>query len=255
MKLSIIKIAIVPMLVSGLLLQSCKKQKDMVVTEQTDFTNSAVAQVYVATVNASRNYVYVDGNPVSGALLTSGALFPASGPGFKVSPGIKAFLVRDTLTATTQVPLSFAENMQFGKHYTVFMYDTITAPKQKTVEDNIVAITDTSARIRFANFVFSKVEIPAVDIYSARRKANIATNVQITGVTNFIPYETNVSDTFTIRHTGTTTDLMNTGVTTPIRVILTPREKRYYTLVFRGSYTTIANASAQARNLGLFVSY
>lgn len=243
------------LVVSGMLLSSCEKTFDADLPLNAGLENNAIVQVYMATVNTARNYVYVDSKPVTGAAMVLGSIFPTTGYGFSVPSGPRAFVVKDTLTASTQVPISFAQNLQVGKHYTLFMYDTISSPKQKIVEDNIVAIADTTARIRFANFVFSKIAIPAMDIYSANKKANIATNVQITDVTNFIPYETNVTDTFTIRLTGTTTNLMNTGVTTPIRVILTPREKRYYTLVFRGSYTTIANASVQARNLALFVNY
>lgn len=228
MRLSIIKLAIVPMLVSGLLLQSCKKQKDLVITEQTDFSNSAVAQVFVATVNASRNFVYVDGNPVTGALLTSGTVFPASGPGFKVSPGIKAFLVRDTLTATTQVPLSFAENMQFGKNYTVFMYDTITTPKQKTVQTNIVIPTDSTYRLRFANFVYNPTDVPGLDIFSFLRNANVVTNLKVTDVTDFISFPTNKTDTLYFRETGTTTNI--------IKLAVNLTHKRSYTAVWRGSH-------------------
>ncbi|HRF19398.1 MAG TPA: hypothetical protein PK977_14580, partial [Chitinophagaceae bacterium] len=94
--------------------------------EQDDFSNSSIMQVYVATVNASRNFIWVDANRINGASLTTGSVFPTTGFGFNVGGGLRNFLVRDTLSTSTQVPYSFAENLQAGKTYTLFMYDTIT---------------------------------------------------------------------------------------------------------------------------------
>ena len=77
--------------------------------------------------------------------------------------------------------------MQFGKNYTVFMYDTITTPKQKTVETKIVIPTDSTYRLRFANFVYNPTDVPGLDIFSFLRNANVVTNLKVTDVTDFIP--------------------------------------------------------------------
>lgn len=239
-------------------LQSCTKEASTKLTTQTNFSNNSLIRVYVATVNASRNYVYVDGKPVTGALLTSGSVFPSSGVyASSISPGLKSFLVMDTLTASTQIPLSFAENMLVNKYYTVFLYDSINAPKQKTVPTNIVIPADTSARIRFANFVHTKIGIPAIDIFSARKNANVATNLQVTDVTDFIPYPSDLTDTFYVRVAGSGTNLFNftpppANTPVPITSFFTPRAKRSYTLVFRGSYTHIVTNLAQLRSLSAF---
>ena len=242
------------------ILSGCSKERDKTgrPTEQQDLSNKSLVQAYVATVNASRNAIYVDGALTSGAVLSSGSVFPTAGTAyaFGVDGGLRSFLVKDTLTAATQVPLVFAENLQAAKNYTIFLYDSINAPKQKTVITDISIPADTTARIRFANFVHTKVAIPAIDIYSYNKKANVATNLQVTDVTDFIPYQTNVADTFAVRLTGTTTDLTNSGTTpVPVRVILTPREKRHYTLVFRGSFSTTVSTAAQARTISSFVNY
>ena len=261
MKCSIIKLTAIPLIGLGLAFQSCVKSIDSKAPENSNFGNSAIAQVYIATVNASRNYVYIDGSVVNGSVMTSGSLFPSASYGFKVSPGIKAFLVRDTLSATTQVPLSFAENMQFGKNYTVFMYDTITSPLQKTVQTNIVIPSDTTARLRFANFVYNPTAIAAVDIFSKKRNANVFTNVQVSDVTEFIPYASALSDTFYIRPTGTTTNLQNfnpapsPGAWGDIIAILNPVAKRSYTLVFRGGFRASTTTNSTVRTLSSFVNY
>jgi len=207
---------------------SCTKTFDEKTVLQTDFSNTALVQVYLATVGASRNYLYVDTKPVNGAPLVTGSIFPATGPGFALTPGVRAFLLRDTLSAATQVPLSFAVNTQAAKNYTVFMYDTISAPKQKTVQTDIVIPKDTSSRIRFANFIYNPTAIPAIDVYSFNRSANIFTNVNVTDVTGYIPYPSGLTtDTLYIRETGTTVNIVKFAVN------LT--QKRSYTLLWRGS--------------------
>ncbi len=258
MKSKLLKLTAGSTLLIALFMQSCTKEAPSSFTTQEDFTNNTLIRVYVATVNADRNYVSVDGKPLNGAKLITGGVFPASGVyASSVSPGLKNFVVRDTLTASTQVPLSFAENMLVNKYYTVFLYDSINAPKQKTVATNIVIPADTSARIRFANFVHTKVGIPAIDIFSVRKNANVATNLQVTDVTDFIPYPSDLTDTFYVRTAGSGTNLFNftaapASVPTNIQSIFTPRAKRSYTLVFRGSYTHNITTQLQLRQLSVF---
>jgi len=258
-------LGILSFLFAGILLNSCTKSFDQKTTQLLDLNSQSIVQVYMATVNANRNFIYVDGNPVTGALMTSGSLFPSSGYGFSLNGGVRSFLIRDTLSATTQIPFTFSQNMQAGKNYTVFLYDSITAPNQKTVFTNITIPTDTSARIRFANFVHAKTAIPAIDIFSVRRNANVVTNLQITDVTDFIPFSSRLTDTFYVRIAGSGTNLMNItpppptsipgNVLTPITAILTPTAKRSYTIVFRGSYTTTLTNALQVRALSSFANY
>lgn len=211
-------------------LVSCQKSFDEKTVQQQDFSNSAIVQVHVATVNASRNYLFVDANQVTGALMSTGSIFPTTGTGFVVSPGPRAFLVRDTLRTSTQAAFSFAENLQVNRRYTIFLYDTITSPKQKTVETTIVTPTDTTCRIRFANFIYNPTAVTNVDVFSYSRNANIFTNIAVTDVTGYIPYASRVSvDTFYVRETGTTNLLYKTSMSN-----LT--EKRNYTFVYRGSH-------------------
>lgn len=237
---------IVGIMSAMLMLPSCTKSFDEKVIQQRDFSNSSLIQVHMGTVSATRNYVYVNTKPITGAALSLGTVFPSIGFAASIPGGLNAFLIKDTLSTSTQVPLSFAENMQVGKHYTVFMYDTINSPKQKTVETNIVVPDDTTARIRFANFVFSKTAVPAVDIFSKVKNTNVFTNINPTEVTDFIPYASAIRDTFLVRETGTTNQLA-------VLNGLTPQEKRSYTLIFRGRYQTTSGTIA--RNLSSFINY
>lgn len=217
-------------LMLGAVVSSCEKSFDEKIVKQQDFTNSTIVQVINTVMNASRNYVYVDGKQLTGALMSNGSIFPTTGFGAVIEPGLRAFLIRDTLRTTTQVPLSFAANMQPGKRYTIFAYDTITSPKQKTVLDDIVIPEDSTTRLRLANFVYAPFAIPAVDVFSFVQNRNIFTNVAVTDVTAFIPYMSFTTDTLYFRDAGTTTThlkvTLSGGLTT----------KRSYTLVYRGSY-------------------
>lgn len=234
------------LLIAGFLFQSCAKKVESQLNLQNDFSNKSVVQVYMAMVNASRNYVYVNGNAVNGSSLISGSVFPASGLGFSAPVGLTGFLVRDTLSTTTQIPLSFASNLAANRNYTVFVYDTINSPQQKTVETVIEVPKDSTARLRFANFIFTKVAVPAVDIFSKRRNINLFTNVQTTDVTGFIPVPSAFNDTLFVRETGTANLLATLNGLNPVA-------KRSYTIVFRGRYQS--TTGTVARTLSSFINY
>jgi len=216
---------------SLLALSACTKTFDDKTPGELGFTKGSSFQLAIATVGASRNYIYVDGAPQNGAALVSGNIFPSGlgNYGFSVLGGNRAFLLRDTSSTTTQAQLSFANVVGINKNYTIFAFDTITAVKQKTVETSIVIPADTSARIRFANFIYHPLGMPPVDVFSLNRNINVFTNVSITDVTGFINYPSNIGvDTLYVRETGTTNLLAKVSVSS-----LTP--KRSYTVLYRGS--------------------
>jgi hypothetical protein len=240
---------------ASLLAWGCVKDKGKeVAMENTTFTDQSFVQVYNAVTGSSRNYVYVDAVPVTGALLSLGSTFPSTPANYSVSNGFRNFLIKDTLSTTTQFPLSFAENLQAGNYYTIFT-------------NNIVVPADTTARLRFANFVYSPTAIPTgFDIFSVKRNAVIFSNVRETEVTDFIPYASAATDTFYIRPNGSSSNLQNidtTGKPTilDIRSVFTPTRLRNYTLIFRGSYRAINNktssgsAISSARQLSVFANY
>ncbi len=222
-------------------LTSCEKTFDDKTPADLGFTKGSSFQLAIATVGASRNYIYVDGAPQNGAALSTGSIFPAGlgNYGFSVPGGLRSFLLRDTLSTSTQSQLSFGNVVGVNKNYTIFAYDTITAIKQKTVETAIVIPTDTVARIRFANFIYHPNGMPPVDVFSLNLNVNIFTNVSITDVTNFINYPSNISlDTLYVMEAGTTNVLAKASVSG-----LTP--KRNYTLLYRGSGRALGLKTAQ----------
>lgn len=235
---------IISILITGILFVSCTKTFDEKIASQKDLDNSSVVQVFNAMVNTNRNYLYMDGKLVNGgAPMTPGSLFPSTGSGINVPGGERAFLVRDTLTATTQLPLSFAQSLKASKNYTMFLYDTITTPKQKTVETDIVVPSDSTCRVRFANFIYNPNAVPGIDVFSFNRNANIFTNVNVTDVTNFVPYPSRLTtDTIYIRETGSTVNIIK------IAIVGGLTEKRSYTLVYRGSHRGTRSTSFFSNN-------
>ncbi|MEY3323971.1 MAG: hypothetical protein RLZ11_285, partial [Bacteroidota bacterium] len=55
-----------------LLLQSCQKSFDKKLAADYYTGTGSTIQVFVGTVGASRNYIYVDGQPVNGSALSTG---------------------------------------------------------------------------------------------------------------------------------------------------------------------------------------
>jgi Domain of unknown function (DUF4397) len=249
---------------------SCDKKTPLLATNVPNLPGSATVQVFSATLKAARNYIYVDGNPVSGATLAYSAVFPATAYSFKIEPGSRTILIKDTLAATTQVPLTFSQNFEAGKSYTIFTYDTITAAKQSTVLNDIVIPKDTTARLRFANFIYSPNALANVDVYSFRRipgtptyqttavwnnasmgvpvftgSTPVFTNVATNQVTAFVPYAAGITDTLYVFATGTTSPLLAKGLVSSLI------QTRSYTSTYNGSY----RGNLAARLVTTFASY
>lgn len=261
--LKIIILSLGALSVCFLYLSCAKNNPELVSPTDNDFNNKSFIQVYNASVGSTRNYVYVDASPVTGAPFAFGGTFPSTPANYAVTAGFREFLIKDTLSTSTQPQMSFSENFQASKYYTIFMYDTLNAIKQKTVLSNIVIPADTTARLRFANFIYNPVALPnSFDIFSVKRNANIFSNVRETEVTDFIPFASALTDTFYIRFNGNSANLQNvdtTGKPTIVNVqsILTPTRLRNYTMIFRGSYrstnnkTSTGSAISSARTLSV----
>jgi hypothetical protein len=234
-------------------LLACNKNSGDNTVRTDDFTNNAVVKVYNGSLSTTRNYVYVDGKPVTGAQVAYGAVFPAGAStyGFLVQPGVRAFTIKDTLGTSTQPVLTFAQNFDPGKSYTVFMYDTVTAIKQVTVPTDVTPPAEGTAKVRFGHFAYLKAGVPSpVDVFSVVKNANIFSSVAYTQVTDFIPFTAGISDTLVVRQAGSTTVNLDT-----LRGF-NPSNKRIYTLVFGGRYmTNEAGGATLPRTLTSFVTY
>ena len=122
-----------------------------------NYNQLATVQLYNATLNTQRNFVYVNGNPIIGAPLVytqttaTNATHTGSGFVYALKPGTMNFIIRDTSSTATQPELVFVNDFQANKFYSIFTYDSVNAIKQITVPTTIT-IPDTGlARVRFTN--------------------------------------------------------------------------------------------------------
>ena len=249
MKLLKIIVTSLGVVAASYLNMSCDKtNSERIGTVDTDFSNTTLVQVFNATVgSAGATNVFVDGSPVTGAAVTYGSVFPAT-YAFKVKPGLRSFSIRDVTAGSTQTPIIFAENMEVGKNYTIFTYDTSTSAKQITIVNNIITPSDSTARVKFANFLYWKTgTAPAVDVYSVKRGQNIFSGILPTQATDYIPFAFSSADSLIVRTAGT-------GIALDTAVFsFTP--KRNYTLIFRGRYANNEAGGATApRTLSSFAN-
>jgi hypothetical protein len=230
---------------------ACKREtsNNLGVISTVDLSQKSLIKIVNLTTGAARNFAYSPElySPASGAAFAYGATFPAGFNYFAIRSGDNNIVIKDTLSTSTQIPLTIAGWYEPGKRYSIFTYDTITSIRYKMVNDDIVVPADTSARIRFANFIRSGSTLPNFDLYSKNLGANVFSNVAATDVTAFRAYSSKVQDSIFLRETGTTINILGTSVT--------PEQRRSYTLVFRGRYDATGVSPTVPRTLTLFTNY
>lgn len=236
------------MMAAVLLMASCTKDHGNTTraNEMKDFGNMARVQIYNTAPGTARTFAYADAKRLNGAaFIYSNTAHTGSGLSYAVMAGLRAFVVRDTLGSSIQPQISFAEDFQANKNYTIFLYDTMSAIKQKTVMTDIVKTNDnTTTRVRFANFTWLKGGTPPnVDLYSKNQNSIILSDVPYTGVTDFVTLPTGATDSLFVRETGTMTNLAAGAFT------FMPNES--YTVVYRGRY----NPGTFAKTLASFINY
>ncbi|MET0465674.1 MAG: DUF4397 domain-containing protein [Chitinophagaceae bacterium] len=233
-----------------LLLAACTKNIVDETPRQSDRGQYASVQLYNAAIGTNRNILYVDGVPVNSIpFVYTSTAFTGSSVTYAVSPGTRAFLIRDTLTATTQVPLTFNNSLQPNTHYTIFTYDTLTSVQQLTVAAPYqTPPRDTTVRVRFAHLAYQKAGAPGnVDIFSKLRNEKIFSNIAFKAVTDYVPFASRRSDTLIVRPAGVSNvDLAQS--------VVSFSDQRFYTLVFRGRFNETAAAS-YPRVLATFLNY
>ena len=230
----------------GMLLNSCKKKFEYVINPDTTLAGKSMVRVYNTALGTSNNFVFVDNININGNQLFYPSLFPSTAYYAAVDAGNRNFVIKDTVPGTIQNNLSFAANLEPGKKYTIFTYDTVTSVKYTIAEDNIVVPTDTTSRIRFVNLVFSSTPVPNVDIFSKKLNTNLFTNIAVGSVSDFMAYPSSYGDTLLIRETGTVNQLVQVN-----NVNLTQR--RNYTLAFRGRYQS--TSGTLGRTLTTYTTY
>ncbi len=231
------------------LFTACKKDFDGRATESAGTANKSFIRFVPGSLAAARNFISIDGQRLNGTALAMGGVFPGASTitAFAtILPGTRTVKVYDSLTTTTQTAVSVSSSFEAGKFYTIYSYDTTNAVKVIVKQDEFTVPTDTTANVKFVNIIFSSSTVPNVDLYSRRKRANIATNIAPLGNSNYIKHITGLSDTLEVRATGTTTALT-------ILNNFTFNKQRTYNVVFRGRYQS--TSGTMSRGLTVMATY
>lgn len=231
------------------LFTACKKDFDGRATESAGTENKAFIRFVPGSLAAARNFISVDGERINGTALGMGGVFPGASTitAFAtILPGARTIRVYDSAAVPLQTPVSVSATFDAGKFYTVYTYDTSNAVKALIQNDVFTVPSDTTANVKFVNIIYSSSTIPNVDLYSRRKRANIATNIAPLGNSNYIKHITGLSDTLEVRATGTTTALT-------ILNNFTFNKQRTYNVVFRGRYQS--TSGTMSRGLTVMATY
>jgi hypothetical protein len=130
-------------------------------------------------------------------------------------------------------------NVKFeeGKNYSVFLVDSFPTVTTLVLNDdlkNFNSIVDSNYRARFVNTIFGS---PAVDIFSVKQNAVLASNIPYKGFTEFKDVRVySTADEIQVRLAGTSTILA--------KLSFTPVVQKTYTLYARGRYGSTTAAPA-----------
>lgn len=225
---------------AAFILGSCDRDIKDFTPFDTNINSSAQLKVYNATSSTVRNSVYIDGKSINFAVVGTNTSFPAnaSNPSVLIQPGSHTVTIKDTLPTATQPVITFTQNFEAGKYYSIYAYDTVSAPKYKVVEGPVPNMADTTVKVRLAHFSFLKnATAPAIDVFSKNKNANIFTNVGFGQVTNYMNITSGLSDSLIVREAGSTSINLDT-------LVFSPSPRRTYTLLFNGRYMSNGTAGA-----------
>lgn len=231
------------------LFTACTKNFDGRTRESVGTTNKSFIRFMPGSMGAARNFISLDGERLNGTALSMGGIFPGASTvtAFAtITPGTRTIRVYDSLATTTQTPVSISATFEEGKFYTVYTYDTSTAVKAIVKSDEFSVPTDTTANVKFVNMISSSTAVPNVDLYSRRKRGNIATNIAPQENSIYIKHLTGLSDTLEVRATGTTA---------PLTILnnFTFTRQRTYNVVFRGRYQS--TSGTMSRGITIMATY
>ncbi|MCA6452429.1 MAG: DUF4397 domain-containing protein [Chitinophagaceae bacterium] len=240
-----------------LMFSACKKQAD----KTANYTLSDESTAYVRVVHAAPSFrqifnapdsfnVYVNDIKMNAPFLTYGAIFPSNASfGYvAVQPGLNQFRVNIHGFASASPDstrlINFTKVFQAGQYYTLLMTDSITSGRdssQMFLPDAYTKPLNGYYGLRFVHAVWNDTTGKTIDIYSARRNANIFTSVKPGEIKTFNSFASNtqLSDTLYVRRSGTQITLSQlNGVSFA--------NQRSYTLVYRGDGNLATGTKARA---------
>jgi hypothetical protein len=188
-------------------------------------------QSYVKMVHASPNFravlsnpsatppllvkdtfnVYAGSTKLNNTIMTYGSVFPGTNLYNGLSAGTQVFRYVNpgVLNVDSLTVQSFVKSLDKGQRYSLIITDSMKSVNenmQMFIRDNFVTPVPSQFGIRFVHAVVNDTAGKTVDLYSAKLKANMFTNVKIGSATSFQYYNTTMTnDTLIVRRNGVTT--------------------------------------------------
>ena len=243
------------LLAAGLMLiAACKKQADIKADFVTTGDNAFVRLIHVSpslrqVFNAPDSInIFINNAKVNGPLITYAGLFPASGTNYGYF-AVPTGLVHIKLTVagivnTDSIPLtSFSKVFTKGQFYSIIVTDNIKAANDSSkmiLQDIYTKPNPGNYSIRFVHAVLNDTADKNIDVYSARRNANIYNNIKPGEIVNFrtYPYNSQLNDTLYVRRAGTLQNLATVNGASF-------GNQRAYTLIYRGNGDLTSGAKAR----------
>ncbi|MBI2273748.1 MAG: DUF4397 domain-containing protein [Bacteroidetes bacterium] len=241
-----------------MLFSACKKEAD----KTANFVASDESTAYVRVIHAAPSFrnifnapdsfnVYVNDIKMNAPFLTFGSVFPASTTAFgyvAVQPGLNQFRVNIHGFASASPDstrlINFSKVFQAGEYYTLLLTDSIKSQRdssQMFLKDAYTKPLNGNYGLRFVHAVWNDTAGKTIDVFSARRNANIYTNIKPGQISTFnsLAANTQLSDTLYVRRSGTLINLAQlNGVSFA--------NQRSYTLFYRGNGDLATGTKARA---------
>jgi hypothetical protein len=179
--------------------------------------------------------VYAGSAKLNNTIMTYGSQFPASNLYLGIGAGTQTFRYVNpgVLNVDSLTVHSFIKSLDKGQRYSLIITDSMKSANenmQMFIRDNFVQPVPSQFGIRFVHAVVNDTAGKTVDLYSAKLKANMFTNVKIGTATSFQNYNVTgmTGDTLIVRRNGVTTwELARLNAQTYAN-------QRVYTYVYRG---------------------
>lgn len=248
------------LIVFGILVfASCKKQADKIADYSGTEGNAFVRFIHVApswrqVFNAPDSLnIFINNAKINGPLITYGGQFPASGTiyGYLGVPvglqNIKLSVAGVVNPDSIQLAL-FTKVFTAGQYYSIILTDNIKSSNDSNkiiLQDAYNKPSNGNYSIRFVHAVLNDTTGKNIDVFSARRNANILNNIKPGQIVDFqnLPYNSQLSDTLQVRRAGTLQTLATS--------ITQPGNQRAYTLVYRGNGDL--TSGTKARGLAFYL--
>ena len=243
------------LITTTLLIISCEKKAELKAGFSTVEDKAFVRVIHSAPsfrliFNAPDSFnIFINDAKVNAAQITYAGLFPASGTLFgyiAIPTGLQNIKLSVAgVVNPDSIPLTlFTKIFTKGQYYSIIVTDNIKSANDSSkiiLPDTYTVPNNGNYSMRFVHAVLNDTAGLKIDVYSARRNANILNAITPGQIVNFqsLPYNSQISDTLIVRRAGTLQSLATVNG-------ISFGNQRVYTIIYRGDGTLTSGAKSRA---------